>query len=150
MSLPSNEKSGISAVCFSQRFGKRLFDFLPEDLQDSKFRQVDRLGMDVILPEKLSHDIEQFLVVIGILHIDKIDQDHSGKIPERNLTGRFGRCFQIDLPVSLFRTSALQAFSGIHVDGNKCLGLFDDKKASAFQPDFFLRQPVQIMRFSSS
>ena len=46
--------------------------------------------------------MEKFVLVVGILHVDKINQDDAGKVPKAKLSGNFCCCLEVDFAVGLF------------------------------------------------
>ena len=81
--------------------------------------------------------MEKFVLVVGILHVDKIDQDDAGKVPKAKLSGNFCCCLEVDLAVGLFCFFLTGVFAAVDIDGYKCLGLLDHEKATTVQPYFF-------------
>ena len=82
-------------------------------------------------------DVEEFVLVVGVLHVDEVDQDDSGEVSQADLAGDFCGGFQVDLAVGFFGFFPAGVFAAVYVYGDEGFGLLDDQEASAFEPDFF-------------
>ena len=72
--------------------------------------------------------MEKFVLVVGILHVDKIDQDDAGKVPKAKLSGNFCCCLEVDFAVGLFCFFLTGVLATVDINGNKRLRLLDNKK----------------------
>ena len=71
-------------------------------------------------------DVEEFVLVVGVLHVDEINQDDAGKVAEADLAGNFCGGFQVDLSVGFFGFFLGGVFAAVYVYGDEGFGLLDD------------------------
>ncbi len=71
-------------------------------------------------------NMEQFILMIRILHVDEINQDDAGEVAEADLAGNFCGGFEVDLSVGFFSFFLGGVFSAVYVYGNEGFGLLDD------------------------
>ena len=83
-------------------------------------------------------NVKQFVLMVWVLHINEIDQNDSGKIPQAKLSGNFPCCFKIDLSIGFFGLFLAGVFPTVDVYGDESFCLLNDKEAAAFEPDLFM------------
>ena len=81
--------------------------------------------------------MEKFVLMVGILHVDKIDQDDAGKVPKAKLSGNFCCCLEVDFAVGLFCFFLTGVLATVDINGYKCFCLLDHEKTATLQPYFF-------------
>ena len=79
--------------------------------------------------------VHQALTVPRPTHIDEVDENNSGQIPQRKLPGRFLRCLHIYLQDGLVHRFPAGEFPRIHINHRQRLRGLNDKIPAGFQPD---------------
>ena len=82
--------------------------------------------------------MKEFISVIRIFHVDKIDQDDAGKVPKAKLSGNFCCCLEVDFAVGLFCFFRTGVLATVDINGYKCFCLLDHEKTATLQPYFFM------------
>ena len=96
-----------------------------------------------IPPQMLLQNMEQFILMIRIFHINKINQYKAGQIAKLQLSGNFTCCLQINLTVSLLHFLSASEFSAVYINRYKSLSLLYYQESPAFQPDLFVSDLFQ-------
>ena len=71
-------------------------------------------------------NVEEFVLVVGVLHVDEINQDDAGEVAEADLAGNFCGGFDFDLSVGLFGFFLGGLFASVYVYGYEGFCLLDD------------------------
>lgn len=82
--------------------------------------------------------MEKFVLVVGILHVDKINQDDAGKVPKAKLSGNFCCCLEVDFAVGLFCFFLTGVFATVDINGYKCFCLLDSRENLHSSAYFFM------------
>ena len=54
---------------------------MSNNFHNSERSQIHRLRPDLVFPNQLLHDMDQFVLVVFIFKLDKIHQYHTGQVP---------------------------------------------------------------------
>jgi hypothetical protein len=87
--------------------------------------------MHMVMPYMLHHQMDQFILMVFILHADEIHQNHAGQVAETQLPRDFSGCFHINAAVRLFWLFPAAALPRIDIDTDEGFGLFDDEIGTA-------------------
>ena len=73
--------------------------------------------------------------MLFILHVDEIDDDDSGEIPQTDLADDLRDRLQVRAQDRLLESALADVLPGVDVDSDKRLGLVDDDRSAGLQPD---------------
>src|SRR5512135_527281 len=94
----------------------------------------DRVLCPVLL-HRLGKGIEQLVPVLGLIHVDEVDDDDPAQIPEPYLVGDLLHRFDVRLENGVFEALLTYELAGIDIDDGHRLSLVDDDVPARFQPD---------------
>ena len=83
-------------------------------------------------------------VVAPFLHVDEVDDDQPGQVPQLQLPGEFLGRFQVGLQRGFLDRELARRLAGVDVDGDQRLGLVDDEVAARAQRHVGAEHGVQL------
>ena len=82
--------------------------------------------------------MEKFILMVRILHINKVNQDNPRQISKAQLSGNLFCSFQINLTIGFLHFLFACKFTAVYINRYKCFCLLDYQKTATVQPDFFV------------
>ena len=116
-----------------------LAKFFPGDFHKLQGRHIDQRGLYWIPFQPGRKFLHQKFSVFRCVHIDEIDNDDAGKVPEPDLPGDLPGRFQIDLQESILLIFIPVKFAGVYIDDRQRLRRLDHEISAGFHPDLFLQ-----------
>ena len=93
------------------------------------------LGLGVIPFQHLFQHPVHLALMLGIFHVDEIDDDDTAQVPQPQLAADRPGCFQIGLEDGLFQVTVPHERAGVDIDGGHGLGLVDDHITAGLELD---------------
>ena len=73
--------------------------------------------------------------MLGIAHVDEVENDDAAEVAQTQLTRDGVRGFQVGLENGVVEIAAADVAAGVDVDGGHRLGLVDDQVAARLEVD---------------
>jgi hypothetical protein len=89
--------------------------------------------------------LKDLIAVLGIPHVDEIDDDDAAEISDPKLPGNRLSCLKIGLEDGFFQIPAPDKGTGVDVDGRHRLGLVENEIAPGFERHSSLQRPLDFI-----
>src|SRR5690554_4747425 len=91
------------------------------------------LGLGVVPLQGLLEHAQHLALVLGVLHVDEVDDDDAAEIAQAQLPGDGGSGLEVGLEDGLLEVAMPHVAAGVDVDGGHRLGGIDDEVSPGLQ-----------------
>ena len=85
--------------------------------------------------ERVAQDVFDIALMLGVFHVDEVDDDQTAQVAQAHLAGDFFGGFHIGFEGGVFDVRAACGAGGVDVDGNEGFGVVDHNRAAGRQAD---------------
>ena len=85
--------------------------------------------------ERVAQDVFNIALVLGVFHVDEVDDDQTAQVAQAHLAGDFFCGFHIGFEGGVFDVRAAGGTGGVDVDGNEGFGVVNHNRAAGRQAD---------------
>lgn len=97
----------------------------------------------------LRHDVEEFLAILGLVHVDKIDNHDAPHVAQSQLAGYLLGALYVDLQGGiLLATAGLDVVATVDIDDMHCLGVLDIEIDAGTYSDNFPKGTTDVARYA--
>ena len=125
---------------------QRSPDPLTRHFDKAEFRHLKKMRLGPVSAESFFKSAEKIPPVLAHFHIDKIDDHDSANVTQTKLPRDLMRGFQVILVNRIFKSAVTAGkSSGVHVDRNQALCLFNHDMPAGFQKNAFLERSFDFL-----
>ncbi len=106
---------------------------LARDFHQTEARDLAHLDAGAVLGQGILQLLFHRAVVLGLIHVDEVDDHQPGQVAQAHLARRFLGGFHIGLERGRLDIAFLGRLARVDVDGDQGLGLVDDQIAAGLQ-----------------
>ncbi len=87
---------------------------------------------------------EDAVLVLGILHVDEVNDDDAAHVAETELAADFFGSFEVGGEDGFVEGRGADLLSGVDINGGEGFGFVNDEVAAAGEPDLVLEESVEV------
>ena len=114
-------------------FGERGTQSLARELEQAEAADLADLHPGAVRTDRLLHVLLDRALILGLGHVDEVDDDESAKVSQTHLAGHFLGSFQIGAKSGFLNVGSPGCACRVHVHGNQCFGVVDHDRAAGGQ-----------------
>ena len=80
--------------------------------------------------ERIAQDVLNIALVLGVFHVDEVDDDQTAQVAQTHLAGDFFGGFHIGFERGVFDVRTAGGAGGVDVDGNQGFSVVDHNRAA--------------------
>ena len=128
-----NARAGTARAGNMAAFGQCRLQSLARQLQQPEARQFAHLHARAVFFQRIAQHIFHIALVLGIFHIDKVDDHQAAQVAQTHLPRHFFRRFHVRAERSFLNIRAACGTCGVHVDGNQGFRVVNHNRTAAGQ-----------------
>ena len=111
-------------------FAQGGFQALAAQFQEAEAGKFAHLHTGAVFFERIAQDVFNIALVLGVFHVDEVDDDQTAQVAQAHLAGDFFGGFHIGFEGGVFDVRAACRAGGVDVDGNEGFGVVDHNRAA--------------------
>ena len=112
---------------------ERGFEPLAGKFEQAEFGKFAHLHAGAVFFQGVAQGVFDFALVLGVFHVDKVNDHQSAQVAQAHLAGDFFGGFHIGFEGGLFDVGTAGGAGGVDVDGHQRFGVVDNDGAAAGQ-----------------
>src|SRR5574343_556246 len=128
----------------AQHVGQAFASALARYLHQAQAGKAVQRHAGAVARQRLGQLGQHRLAVLGVIHIDEIDNDDTAQIAQAQLARQRQRGFQVGLEDGFVEVAVADKATGVDVDGGHRLGLVDDQVTAELQVDATRQRLVDL------
>ena len=111
-------------------FAQGGFQALAAQFQEAEAGKFAHLHTGAVFFERVAQDVFNIALVLGVFHVDEVDDDQTAQVAQAHLAGDFFGGFHIGFERGVFDVRAACRAGGVDVDGNQGFSVVDHNRAA--------------------
>ena len=108
---------------------------LARDLHQSELAEWQHVVLCPVAFHQFAYIVVQFLLVVFVIHVDKIDDDYSPNVAQTQLVHQLIGCEHVELERIFLLVLVNLLAAGVDIYGEQCFGFVDDEIPTVFETD---------------
>ncbi len=118
-----------------QHVRQRVAGAFAGEFHQAELREAADGDLHLVARQRFTQFVEHGGAVLGVVHVDEVDDDDAAQIAQPQLAGDGLRGLQIGAVDGVVEVARADETAGVDVDGGHRLGLVDDEVAAGFEVD---------------